>query len=92
MTVKVAKKQRGSCAEEEKDPEPEPTRRGGRTRRARRSRPEEKDQPSVKPAPIPSEDDSVVVIGDLLLGENAGKKGEVSIYGLNHPILFIINL
>ncbi|XP_054463867.1 ATPase family AAA domain-containing protein 5 isoform X2 [Anoplopoma fimbria] len=77
MSVKVAKKQRASCAEEKKS-EPEPTKRGGRTRRARRSRPEdganEKDQPSVKTPPVPSDDDSVVVIDDSLSEENTGRK------------------
>lgn len=74
VTAKVAKKQRANCAEENIS-EPEPTKRGGRTRRGQRSRPEEKAKPSVQAAPIPSEDDSVVVIDDVLLGE---KKGEVS--------------
>ncbi|TDH02801.1 hypothetical protein EPR50_G00156510 [Perca flavescens] len=80
MTVKLAKKQRANCAEENNS-EPEPKKRGGRSRRARRSRPEdgadEKAKPSVKTAPIQSEDDSVVVIDDLLLGENPGKKDVV---------------
>ncbi|XP_039680984.1 ATPase family AAA domain-containing protein 5 [Perca fluviatilis] len=80
MTVKLAKKQRANCAEVNNS-EPEPTKRGGRSRRARRSRPEdgadEKAKPSVKTAPIQSEDDSVVVIDDLLLGENPGKKDVV---------------
>lgn len=80
MTVKVAKKQRANSSEEKTSTaEPEPTRRGGRTRRSQRSRQEEeaneKTKPSVKAAPIPHEDDSVVVIDDLLLGDDAEKKG-----------------
>lgn len=83
MTVKVAKKQRANCSEEKiPEPEPEPTKRGGRTRRTRRSRLDdgvnEKAKPSVQTASIPSEDDSVVVLDDLLLGDCTGKKGEVT--------------
>ncbi|KAM9345886.1 ATPase family AAA domain-containing protein 5 [Symphorus nematophorus] len=83
MTVKVAKKQRADSSEENiSTAELEPTKRGGRTRRARRSRPEdganEKAKASVKAAPIPSEDDSVVVIDDLPLGEDTGKKDLVT--------------
>ncbi|XP_070703677.1 ATPase family AAA domain-containing protein 5 [Pempheris klunzingeri] len=82
MTVKVAKKQRANSSEEKtSSPEPEPTKRGGRTRRAQRSRPDEglnaKAKPSVKAAPIPSEDDSVIVLDDLLMGENTVKKDVV---------------
>ncbi|GLD66733.1 ATPase family AAA domain-containing protein 5-like protein [Lates japonicus] len=81
-TVKVAKKQRGNHSEESAStPEPEPTKRGGRTRRAQRSKlqegAEEKSKPSTKTAPIPTEDDSVVVLDDLLLGEDSGKKDVV---------------
>lgn len=83
VMVKVAKKQRANCSEEKiPTPEPEPTKRGGRTRRAQRSRLEEgateKAKSSVQTAPIPPEDDSVVVLDDLLLGEDTGKKGEVT--------------
>uniref|UniRef100_A0A3B4YSN4 ATPase family AAA domain containing 5a n=1 Tax=Seriola lalandi dorsalis TaxID=1841481 RepID=A0A3B4YSN4_SERLL len=65
-TAKVAKKQRGNHSEENvSTPERETAKRGGRTRRAQRSRLEEeekeKTRPSNKTAPIPSEDDSVVV-------------------------------
>nr|XP_033501420.1 ATPase family AAA domain-containing protein 5 [Epinephelus lanceolatus] len=78
-TVKVAKKQR-ACVEE-KVSEPEPTKRGGRTRRSRRSKPEEevddKAKPSVKTAPIPSEDDCMIVTDEQLLGENTGNKDVV---------------
>ncbi|XP_069005351.1 ATPase family AAA domain-containing protein 5 [Embiotoca jacksoni] len=84
-TAKVVKKQR-STRSEEKVSEPEPTKRGGRTRRAQRSSPAEEDEeevvkekakPSVKSAPIPCEEDSVVIIDDLVLGEDAGKKDVV---------------
>lgn len=80
ITVKVAKKQRGNSSEERASPaEPEPTKRGGRTRRARRSRLEEelneRAKPSVSAAPIPSEDDCVVVHDDLLLQGDTAKKG-----------------
>lgn len=81
MTVKVAKKQRANSLEENISA-PEPTKRGGRTRRAQRSRSDEganeKAKPSVKAAPIPSDDDSVVVLDDLLMGEDIGKKGELT--------------
>ncbi|TKS91856.1 ATPase family AAA domain-containing protein 5 [Collichthys lucidus] len=84
MAVKVAKKQRADSSEEKTSTaEPGPTRRGGRTRRSRGSRQEEeaneneKSKPSVKAAPIPPEDDSVVVLDDLLLGEDAEKKDVV---------------
>lgn len=82
ITVKAAKKQRGNSTEEKvSTTEPEPTKRGGRMRRTRRSRLEEevneKAKPSVKAAPIPSEDDSVVVHDDLLLQEDIGKKDVV---------------
>ncbi|XP_070779404.1 ATPase family AAA domain-containing protein 5 [Enoplosus armatus] len=77
MTVKMAKKQRANSSEENIST-PEPTKRGGRTRRAQRSRLEEganeKAKPSVKTASIPSEEDSVVVLDDLLSGEDTGKK------------------
>ncbi|XP_071329968.1 ATPase family AAA domain-containing protein 5 [Trachinotus anak] len=77
---KVAKKQRGDHSKESVSiPEPEPTKRGGRTRRTRRSKQEEeeKEKASNKAAPTPSEDDSVVVLDDLLLGEDAVKKDVV---------------
>lgn len=81
MTVKVAKKQRANRSEEKlPTPEPEPTKRGGRTRRAQRSREEgvkEKVKPAVQMAPIPQEDDCVVVLDDLVLGEDTEKKDVV---------------
>ncbi|KAI3359926.1 hypothetical protein L3Q82_014278 [Scortum barcoo] len=81
MTVKVAKKQRANRSEEKlPTPEPEPAKRGVRTRRAQRSREEganEKAKPAVQTAPVPHEEDSVVVLDDLLLGEDTGKKDVV---------------
>nr|XP_046270045.1 ATPase family AAA domain-containing protein 5 isoform X2 [Scatophagus argus] len=74
MTLKEAKKQRANSSGEKF--EPEPTKKGGRTRRTRRSRPEDeeavndKTKPSVKAAPVPSEEDSVVV----LVGEDTETK------------------
>ncbi|XP_068192664.1 ATPase family AAA domain-containing protein 5 isoform X2 [Antennarius striatus] len=73
MSVKLAKKQRAVSSEENiRTVEPEPTRRGGRTRRGRISCLEEeggnKTKSSVKAAPIPPEDDCVV-----LLKEDAGR-------------------
>lgn len=93
MTVKVAKKQRTISSEEKiSTAEPEPTKRGGRTRRTRRSTLEEEEsekaKPSVKVAPIPSEDDCVVVHDDLLLGEDTGKG--IELCGLNDTILFYL--
>ncbi|XP_044186916.1 ATPase family AAA domain-containing protein 5 [Thunnus albacares] len=75
MTVKVAKKQRADCSEENISmSEVEPTKRGGRTRRGRRPKLEEEEKEktklSLKTAPNQSEDDSVVVLDDLLLGED----------------------
>uniref|UniRef100_UPI0037E7891F ATPase family AAA domain-containing protein 5 n=1 Tax=Semicossyphus pulcher TaxID=241346 RepID=UPI0037E7891F len=76
-TAKVAKKQRANASEDNVSTlEPEPTTRGGRTRRTRRSKQEE-EKPSVKPAPVPPEDDSVVVLDDVLLGVDAEKKDVV---------------
>ncbi|XP_039978836.1 ATPase family AAA domain-containing protein 5 isoform X2 [Xiphias gladius] len=80
--VKVAKKQRGNHSEENMStPEPEPTKRGGRTRRAQRSKLEEeakeKARPSNKTAPILSEDDSVVGLDDLPLEEDTVRKDMV---------------
>ncbi|XP_040919158.1 ATPase family AAA domain-containing protein 5 [Toxotes jaculatrix] len=80
--VKVAKKQRGNHSGENiSTPEPEPTKRGGRTRRAQRSKQEEEAKekvgPSNKSAPIPSKDDSVIVLDDLLLEEESVKKDVV---------------
>ena len=74
MTVKVAKKQRADCSEENISmSEVEPTKRGGRTRRGRRPKLEEEEKEktklSLKTAPNQSEDDSVVVLDDLLLGD-----------------------
>ncbi|KAM4531241.1 ATPase family AAA domain-containing protein 5 isoform 1-T2 [Odontesthes bonariensis] len=68
-TVKVAKKQKSNHSEKRiTTAESEPPKRGGRTRRTQRSRPEEevtgKAEPSLKSAPIPSEEDSVVVLDD----------------------------
>ncbi|XP_008284819.1 ATPase family AAA domain-containing protein 5 [Stegastes partitus] len=81
-TEKAAKKQRSNQSEESiSTAEPEPTRRGSRMRRAQRSRLEEevkeKAKPSLKPAPIPAEEGSVLVLDDELLGEDAGKKDVV---------------
>ncbi|KAK2893932.1 ATPase family AAA domain-containing protein 5 isoform X1 [Channa argus] len=74
--LKVAKKHRANdCQENISTPEPEPIKRGGRTRRSQRSRPEEKEEkakPSNKSPPSLPKDDSVVVVDDLLLGEDAG--------------------
>nr|WKN12651.1 Atad5a [Photocorynus spiniceps] len=76
LPVKVAKKQRANSSGE-KLSTPEPTKRGGRTRRGQRSRSEEEGgdetTPSVKAAPIPPEDESVVVP----LREDAGRNDEV---------------
>ncbi|KAF3846467.1 hypothetical protein F7725_003545 [Dissostichus mawsoni] len=76
-TAKLAKKQRANCAEENVS-EPEPTKRRGRPRRAQRSRTEdaanENSKPSAKSAASPSEDDSVVEVGDSPVGESAGQK------------------
>ncbi|KAK1877528.1 ATPase family AAA domain containing protein 5 [Dissostichus eleginoides] len=73
----LAKKQRANCAEENVS-EPEPMRRRGRPRRAQRSRTEdaanENSKPSAKSAASPSEDDSVVEVGDSPVGESAGQK------------------
>uniref|UniRef100_UPI003AAECB60 ATPase family AAA domain-containing protein 5 isoform X2 n=1 Tax=Centroberyx gerrardi TaxID=166262 RepID=UPI003AAECB60 len=82
MTVKVAKKQRSNRSEENTStPEPEPAKRGGRASRALRRRLEEeakeKAKPLVEAAPIPSQDDSVVVLDDLLLGGNTVKQDVV---------------
>ncbi|XP_076609751.1 ATPase family AAA domain-containing protein 5 isoform X1 [Chaetodon auriga] len=78
VTVKVAKKQRTSSSEEKiSTAEPESTKKGGCTRRTRRSRLEQEEneeaKPSVKAAPIPSEEDCVVVHDDLIFGEDTGK-------------------
>nr|WKN12652.1 Atad5a [Haplophryne mollis] len=78
LPVTVAKKQRAnSSGEKLSTAEPEPTKRGGRTRRGRRSRSEKEGEdeatPSVKAAPIPPVDESVVV----LLREDAGRNDEV---------------
>uniref|UniRef100_A0A8D3AL34 ATPase family AAA domain containing 5a n=1 Tax=Scophthalmus maximus TaxID=52904 RepID=A0A8D3AL34_SCOMX len=63
--VKVAKKQRGNHLEESISmPEPEPTKRGGRTRRAQRSKLEMEVQ--EKAAPILCEDDAVIVLDDFV--------------------------
>lgn len=79
--MKVAKKQRATHSEEKTSmPETEPTKRGGRTRRAQKARLEEeeaKEMPSSRTAPILPEDDSVVVLDDLLLREDTGKKREI---------------
>ncbi|KAK2833566.1 hypothetical protein Q5P01_017455 [Channa striata] len=74
--VKVAKKQRANDPQENiSTPESEPIKRGGRTRRSQRSRPEEKgDNNSASMLP---KDDSVVIVDDLLLGEDTGKKEDV---------------
>lgn len=80
-TVKVAKKQRANNLQENISiPEPEPTKRGGRTRRTQRSKLVEKEEEakaSNKSAPIPT-DDSVIIVDELLLGEGTGKKGELT--------------
>ncbi|XP_035471598.2 ATPase family AAA domain-containing protein 5 isoform X1 [Scophthalmus maximus] len=71
--VKVAKKQRGNHLEESISmPEPEPTKRGGRTRRAQRSKLEMEVQ--EKAAPILCEDDAVIVLDDVLLGDDTVEK------------------
>lgn len=80
--MKVAKKQRANCSEEKiSTSELEPTKRGGRTRRAKRAQLEEeekeKPKPSLKTAPIPSEDNAEVVLDDLLLVEDTVIKGKV---------------
>ncbi|XP_023126606.2 ATPase family AAA domain-containing protein 5 [Amphiprion ocellaris] len=76
-TGKVAKKQRSSQSEEKISmAEPEPMRRGGRTRRAQRSKLEEENaKPSLKAAPVPAEDDSVLILDNVLL--EAGNKDVV---------------
>lgn len=75
--VKVAKKQRGNHLEESISmPEPEPTKRGGRTRRAQRSKLEMEVQ--EKAAPILCEDDAVIVLDDVLLGDDTVEKGELA--------------
>lgn len=80
-TAKVARKQRGIHSEENISmPEPETTKRGGRPRRTQRSKREEeekeKSEPSNKTAPTLSGDDSVVVLDDLTVEEDAVKTGE----------------
>lgn len=80
-TAKVARKQRGIRSEENiSTPEPETTKRGGRPRRTQRSKRDEeekeKSEPSTKAAATLSEDDSVVVLDDLTVGEDTVKKGE----------------
>uniref|UniRef100_A0A3Q3NF35 ATPase family AAA domain containing 5a n=1 Tax=Mastacembelus armatus TaxID=205130 RepID=A0A3Q3NF35_9TELE len=74
-TMKVAKKQRTNHSQgNTSTPEPEPTQMGGRTRRAQRARLEEEEKvkasPSNKTTPIPSADDSVVILDDLILVED----------------------
>lgn len=74
----MAKKQRANDSQEELSTS-EPTKKGGRTRRSLRSRQEEeKAKASIKPAAIPPTEDSVVIVDDLLLGEDDAKKGEVT--------------
>ncbi|XP_026181318.1 ATPase family AAA domain-containing protein 5 [Mastacembelus armatus] len=78
-TMKVAKKQRTNHSQgNTSTPEPEPTQMGGRTRRAQRARLEEEEKvkasPSNKTTPIPSADDSVVILDDLILVEDSGRK------------------
>ncbi|XP_072225117.1 ATPase family AAA domain-containing protein 5 isoform X2 [Leuresthes tenuis] len=82
-TVKVAKKPK-SILSEKKLPaaESEPPKRGGHTRRTPRSRLEEeevkeKTEPSLKSAPTPAEEDSVVVLDDCTLDEDAKTKDVV---------------
>ncbi len=92
-TVKVAKKQRANSSEEKlSTAEPESAKRGGRRRRTRRSKLEEevneKAKTSVQAAPIPSEEDSVIVCGDLILQEDTGKKGNK----LGGPTRFLCQL
>lgn len=81
-TVKVAKKQRANNSQENiSTPDPEPTKRVGRTRRSQRSRLEEKEETaraSNKTSPVLPKDGSVIIVDDLLLGEDTGKKGEVT--------------
>ncbi|KAM4717535.1 ATPase family AAA domain-containing protein 5 [Anableps anableps] len=79
--VKVAKKQKSSHSEQNISPA-EPPRRGGRTRPAQRSRMKEdemkeKTKLTLKSAPDPSEDESVVVVDDLTLEADTGGKESV---------------
>lgn len=80
-TVKLAKKQRANNLQRNTStPEPEPTKRGGRTRRSQRSKLGEKEEEakaSNKTAPVPA-DDSVIIVDELILGEGTGKKGELT--------------
>lgn len=77
-TVKMAKKQRANN-ENISTPEPEPTKRGGRTRRSHRSKleEEEKEAKASNNAPSPA-DDSVIIVDELLLGDGTVKKGELT--------------
>ncbi|KAM4535579.1 ATPase family AAA domain-containing protein 5 [Fundulus diaphanus] len=70
--VKVAKKQKPNHSEEVVSPaEQEAPRRGGRTRRAQRSRIKADKEESK--APVPSEEDSVLVVDDLAVVEATGR-------------------
>ncbi|KAM9843976.1 ATPase family AAA domain-containing protein 5 [Aulostomus maculatus] len=72
----VAKKPRASRSEES-SLQPEPTKRGGRTRRSQRARLEKekaKEEPSPRSAAILHEDDSVVIVDDLLSRVDAIKE------------------
>lgn len=72
--MKVAKKQRANRSEENiSTSEVQPTKRGGRTRRGKRTKLEEEKE---KTTPDLSQDDSVVVVDDLLSGEDTVIKGE----------------
>ncbi|KAG7504487.1 ATPase family AAA domain-containing protein 5-like [Solea senegalensis] len=74
--VKVAKKQRGNHSDENV-PKPEPTKRGGHARRGKRFEPEKEAKDKVKPAdisaPILCEDESVIVLDDLLVNDTVEK-------------------
>lgn len=79
--MKVAKKQRSNLSQDKiSSADPEPIRRGGRSRRGQRSKLEEKEKakPSLQSAPVPPEEDSVLIVDDLLLGKDTGKKGVVA--------------
>lgn len=84
--MKLAKKRRSNNSEENiSTTEPEAAQRGGRTRRSQRCRRKEEEEetektkPSLQPAPIPQEDDSVCIIDDSASREDAGKKGAVAL-------------
>ncbi|XP_017277479.1 ATPase family AAA domain-containing protein 5 isoform X2 [Kryptolebias marmoratus] len=81
--MKVAKKQKSNHSVEgisKAEQEPPKRRRRGLRSRVKEEEEEEvkeKLKPSPTSAPVPSEDDSVVVVDDLILEEDAGKKDVV---------------